>query len=626
MDDYAASLALGIKTIKSYLKNLPNTAGVYRMLSESGEVLYVGKAKNLKARVASYTRPYDASRRIQRMVSLTRKMEFVTARSEAEALLMESSLIKSLDPRFNVALKDDKSFPEILLTANHDFARAAKHRGPHKIKGDYFGPFASIWSVNEMIYLLQRLFLLRTCSDNVFKNRSRPCLLHQIKRCSAPCTGEITLAEYKASVKAAKSFLKGDTKDIRLDFTQKMEQAAQNMAYEEAAVWRDRLRALTQIQSKQSVNIQQKTDMDAIAIYEEAGKACVQIFFFRAGRNQGTYSYFPRHDKEDALPHILSAFMGQFYSRHKPPAEILVNIMPYGEISDDGLDDDGFISALEERRGGKVKIIQPQLGQKADIINQALLNAQNALSRKMNENSSWNEQLVKMAELLKLSEIPSRIEVYDNSHIQGTDMIGAMIVASKDGFEKNQYRKYNIKDPSIAPGDDFAMMKEVMKRRFIRLQKGEGILPDLILIDGGKGQLSAVMEMVEEYGISEVNFVAVSKGVDRHAGKEQLHLSDGTTLYPNPKDTALWMIQKLRDEAHRFAIGTHRKKRGKNMSKSGLDAIAGIGAKRKKALMNHFGSLRDIKAASIEDISQVEGISLKQAETIFNHLQGHYTG
>ncbi len=616
MNHYESSLAYGIEIIKSYLKNLPQTAGVYRMLSETREVLYVGKAKNLKARVASYTRPYEASRRIQRMVSLTRYMEFVNTRSEAEALLMESALIKSLDPRFNVTFKDDKSFPEILLTDNHEFSRIAKHRGTHKIKGDYFGPFASIWSVNEMIYLLQRLFLLRTCSDNVFKNRSRPCLLYQIKRCSAPCTNEISKENYQKSVNDAKNFLKGRNKDIRNDLTQKMHQAAQNMAYEEAAVWRDRLRALTHIQAKQSVTIEQKTDIDVIAIHMELGKACVQVFFFRGGRNHGTCSYFPRHDAEDIPQNILSAFMGQFYSRHMPPAEILVNIMP---------DDETLEAAFSERRNAKVKITRPQLGQKADIIKQTLFNAKEALNRKMAEKSSWNEQLEKMAKLLKLPYIPKRIEVYDNSHIQGSDMIGAMIVAGHDGFEKNQYRKYNIKDPNITSGDDFAMMKEVMRRRFIRLQKEGAILPDLILIDGGKGQLSAVMKIVEEYDISHIHFVAVSKGKDRNAGKEQLHLTDGTHLYPEPRDAALWMIQKLRDEAHRFAIGTHRKKRGIKMSQSGLDAIKGIGAKRKKALMHHFGSLRDIKAASIEDICQVEGISTKQAEIIFNHLQGHYT-
>lgn len=610
----ASSLAQGIAAIKSYLKNLPSTAGVYRMLSESGEVLYVGKAKNLKARVASYTRPFDASRRIQRMVSLTRHMEFVNTRSEAEALLMESALIKSLDPRFNVALKDDKSFPEIFLTANHEFSRICKHRGAHKIKGDYFGPFASVWSVNEMIYLLQRLFLLRTCSDNVFNNRSRPCLLYQIKRCSAPCTGEVSKEDYDKLILNAKKFLKGESKDIRAEFTAKMEEAAQNMAYEEAAVWRDRLRALTQLQSKQSVTIEQKTAMDAIAIYREGGKACVQLFFFRSGRNQGTHSYFPRHDKEDTLDVILSAFIGQFYSRHMPPAEIIANIMPT---------DESLEAALSERRGAKVKIAVPQMGQKADVIKQALFNAKEGLKRKMVQTSSWTEQLAKTAELLRLSEMPQRIEVYDNSHIQGTDMIGAMIVAGRDGFEKSQYRKYNIKNPHIAPGDDFAMMKEVMRRRFMRLQKEQAVLPDLILIDGGKGQLSGVMEMVEDYGISGIDFVAVSKGKDRNAGKEQLHLTDGTTLYPEPQDSALWMIQKLRDEAHRFAIGTHRKKRGKSMQKSGLDAIKGIGAKRKKALMNHFGSLRDIQAASIEDISQVDGISSKQAEIIFNALSHH---
>lgn len=611
-----ASLERGIEVIRSYLKTLPLTAGVYRMLGVNGEVLYVGKAKSLKARVTSYTRPLDAPRRIQRMVSLTHSMEFLNTRSEAEALLLEASLIKSLNPRFNVALKDDKSFPEILITGDSDFPRVTKHRGARKIKGDYFGPFASIWSVNEMTYLLQRTFLLRNCSDNVFNNRSRPCLLYQIKRCSGPCVGLISKEDYAKSVNDAKKFLKGDTKELRTEFTEKMEEAAQSMHYEQAAIWRDRLRAITNIQSKQSVNMTQQVDLDVVAIDMQGGYSCVQIFFFRGGRNHGNRSYFPKHDKDDTPETILSAFIGQFYARHNPPAEILTHIMP---------DDDSLESALSERRGTKVRILKPERGERADIVKQAQNNAKEALNRRMAENSGWTKQLENMAALLELENIPNRIEVYDNSHIQGNDMIGAMIVAGTEGFEKGQYRKFNIKDPNITPGDDFAMMKEVFTRRFTRLQKGEGIAPDLVLVDGGKGQLSAVMEMMNELGVSGVEFVGVSKGVDRNAGKEQLHLTDGRTLYPKPKDPALWMIQKLRDEAHRFAIGTHRKKRGKSMQKSGLDAIAGIGASRKKALMNHFGSLRDIKAASVEDIANVEGISPKLAAVIFNHLSGNYT-
>lgn len=388
------------------------------------------------------------------------------------------------------------------------------------------------------------------------------------------------------------------------------------MHYEQAAIWRDRLRAITNIQSKQSVNMTQQVDLDVVAIDMQGGYSCVQIFFFRGGRNHGNRSYFPKHDKDDTPETILSAFIGQFYARHNPPAEILTHIMP---------DDDSLESALSERRGTKVRILKPERGERADIVKQAQNNAKEALNRRMAENSGWTKQLENMAALLELENIPNRIEVYDNSHIQGNDMIGAMIVAGTEGFEKGQYRKFNIKDPNITPGDDFAMMKEVFTRRFTRLQKGEGIAPDLVLVDGGKGQLSAVMEMMNELGVSGVEFVGVSKGVDRNAGKEQLHLTDGRTLYPKPKDPALWMIQKLRDEAHRFAIGTHRKKRGKSMQKSGLDAIAGIGASRKKALMNHFGSLRDIKAASVEDIANVEGISPKLAAVIFNHLSGNYT-
>lgn len=600
----------GIEVIRRYTKNLPQTAGVYRMFGYDGEVLYVGKAKNLKARVTSYSRPMDAPRRIQRMIGLTKSMEFIDTRSEAEALLLEASLIKSLKPRFNVDLKDDKTFAEILLTGNHDYPRIQKHRGTRKLKGDYFGPFASTWSVNEMLYILQRVFLLRTCSDNVFTNRSRPCLLHQIKRCSAPCVNLVSKEDYILSIDNAKKFLKGDTKELRAQFSQKMNDAAQNMAYEEAAVWRDRLRAITNIQAKQSVNILQNTDIDVVAIHLEGGRSCVQVFFFRGGRNYGTCSYFPKHDKDDNEADILAAFLSQFYARHMPPSRILVNILPHDDLEE----------AFSERRKTKVKILRPERGELADIMQQALGNARAALGRKLSETSSWHMQLSHMSELLGLSDIPNRIEVYDNSHTQGSDMIGAMIVAGHDGFEKAQYRKYNIKDSQLTPGDDFAMMKEVFMRRFLRMQKEEAITPDLVLIDGGKGQLSSVMEIMDELGVSNIDFVAVSKGVDRHAGKEQLHLTDGRTLYPEPKAPALWMIQKLRDEAHRFAIGVHRKKRAKSMRKSGLDVIAGIGAIRKRALMAHFGSLRDIKAASVEDIASVEGISLQLAETILEHL------
>ncbi len=605
-----SNLQKGVQVIKDYVKLLPNTPGVYRMLSDTDDVLYVGKAKSLADRVTSYTRPKDLPRRIQRMIALTRKMEFVHTRSEAEALLLESSLIKSLSPRFNVLLKDDKNLPEILITKNHDFPLITSHRGVRRVKGDYFGPFASAWSVNETITMLQKVFLLRSCSDNVFSNRSRPCLLYQIKRCSAPCTGEIDKDAYNQLIKQAKQFLHGNTKEIRDMLTQNMHKAAQNMQFEDAAIWRDRIRAITGIQTKQSVNLTSNNDLDIIALHRDKAYSCIQVFFFRAGRNQGNQSYFPKHSIEDDDATIMSAFLGQFYARFLPPPEIYISTP---------IDDPSLKEALYQRRKGKVSIIVPQKGEKADVLKQALSNARHALERKLHERSTWQAQLTQMADLLGLDEIPTRIEIYDNSHIQGDYQIGAMVVASPHGFEKSQYRKFNINNETIS-GDDFAMMKEVMQRRFTRLQKGEGTRPDLVLIDGGKGQLSSVMEIVEDLGVQGVTFVAVSKGKDRNAGKEQLHFTHKQSFFPEENTPALWFLQKLRDEAHRFAISTHRNKRAKSMKKSKLDSIKGIGPKKKKALLNHFGSVKGIQAASTEDLCKVDGISVELAQIILNSL------
>ncbi len=611
-----SSLQKGVQVIKDYVKLLPNAPGVYRMLSHKGDVLYVGKAKNLADRVTSYTRPKDLPRRIQRMIALTYKMEFVHTRSEAEALLLESSLIKSLSPRFNVLLKDDKNLPEILITKNHDFPLITSHRGTRRIKGDYFGPFASTWAVNETITMLQKVFLLRSCSDNVFNNRSRPCLLYQIKRCSAPCTGEIDKDAYGQLIQQAKQFLQGKTKEIRKMLTQNMQEAASNMQFEEAAIWRDRIRAITGIQTKQSVNLASNNDLDIIALYRDKAYSCIQVFFFRAGRNQGNQSYFPKHDIEDDDATIMSAFLGQFYTRFLPPPEIYIST---------SFDDPSLKEALYQRRKGKVSITVPQKGEKMDVLKQALSNAQHALERKLHERSSWQLQLSQMAELLKLDDIPQRVEVYDNSHIQGNYQIGAMIVASPYGFEKSQYRKFNIQDETISGGDDFAMMQEVMRRRFTRLQKGEGIAPDLVLIDGGKGQLSSVMEIIADLGVQGVTFVGVSKGKDRNAGKEQLHFSDGQSFFPEENTPALWFLQKLRDEAHRFAISSHRSKRAKSMKQSKLDMIKGIGPKKKKALLAHFGSVKEIQAASVEDLCQVQGISFELGQIILDALNERYS-
>ncbi len=606
------NLTNAIKLIKSYTKDLTTSSGVYRMLDKDDNILYIGKAKNLKNRVTSYSRPYDKPYRIQYMISLTKKMEFILTSSEGEALLLESNLIKSLKPKFNIDLRDDKSFPDILLTSYDDYPRIEKYRGNRSKKGEYFGPFASNSAVVETLQMLQQIFQLRSCSDNVFKNRSRPCMLFQIKRCSAPCVGKISKADYNASVKQAKDFLKGKSSEIQKRCQQLMIEASNNMAYEEAAIWRDRLSAIAQIQSHQTINFQGNENIDVIAIYYDNGKAAIQIFLYRNGRSYGHRSYFPSHDIDANEHDIIDGFLGQFYASHVPAPQILVSHMPE--------DKEILETALSERIKQKVTISVPKRGKRKEVMDMVSKNAKEALQRKLIEKSQWSKQLEELTKLLKLSDIPKRIEVYDNSHIQGTNMVGAMIVASNYGFEKKQYRKFNISSDDVTAGDDFAMMKHVFKRRFLRMQKGETPVPDLVLIDGGKGQLSSVMEQMVEMGIDNVEFVAVSKGVDRNAGREKLHKMDGTTISPKKNDPALWLIQKLRDEAHRFAITSHRKLRSKNYTKSLLDNIPNVGAKRKKALINYFGSQRAIAAASVKDIMKVEGISESLAQTIKEYL------
>ncbi len=611
-----SSVEQGVETISGHLRNLPDTPGVYRMLSDKGEALYVGKAKSLKKRVASYTKTERQPVRILRMIAQTRAMEFVQTHTEAEALLLESNLIKKLKPRYNVLLRDDKSFPYILLTGDHECSQVMKHRGAKKRKGTYYGPFAGAGDVNRTIATLQRAFMLRNCTDNYFAQRSRPCLQYHIKRCTAPCVGHVTAAEYGEQVAQAKLFLDGKSKAIQARFAKDMQKASADEDYEKAGEYRDRIKALTAIQSHQDIEISGIKDADVMGLYRHAGKACIQVFFFRAGRNYGNRSYFPRHDKDDSAEHIFSAFMAQFYENKPVPREIVVS----HAVEEKAL--------LEEALGSKVdygvKIVRPLRGARKRLLDFVLKNAQGALKRNMAEAAAEVEFLNGVAELFGMDEPPSRIEVFDNSHISGTNMVGGMIVAGAEGFRKNAYRKFNIKKADAA--DDVGMMREVMERRFGRALK-EGVdrsgedWPDLLLIDGGQGQFNAVKDVLEEFGIlGEVTLVSIAKGEDRNAGRERFFM-DGKKPFQLPvNDPVLHYLQRLRDESHRFAIGSHRVRRKKEMVSSPLDDIAGIGAKRKKALLHHFGSGKAVSNAGVEDLEAVEGISKAVAQKIYDHF------
>ena len=622
-----APSVVGVEVVEQHLKTLPAKPGVYRMLGEGGKVLYVGKAKNLKKRVASYTKPERQTIRIRRMVAQTRSMEFVTTHTEAEALLLESNLIKKLAPRYNILLRDDKSFPEILVTSAHEFPRVLKHRGARKVTGEYFGPFASVWAVNETLTVLQRAFLLRTCTDNVFANRTRPCLLFQIKRCSGPCVeGKIDQADYGELVDEARQFLQGKSQDIQKRLAGLMQTASDDMEYEKAAEYRDRIRALTRIQQHQDINPGNVQDADVVALHQKNGLNCVQVFFFRGGRNFGNRAYFPTQAKGEEAPEVLEAFLGQFYAQHRPPREILLShTIPNTELVAD---------ALAVRAERKVKLSRPTRGDRANLVSHAKDNARDALARRSAEYATQEKMLEDMAGLFDLEHPPSRIEVYDNSHVSGTNAVGAMIVAGPEGFRKNAYRKFNIRGASnteageggYAPGDDFAMMKEVLPRRFKKALKdaeeagGErgGDWPDLLLIDGGKGQLGAVLEVLDNLGVEGVTVAGVSKGPDRNAGREQIHLPGQPVKHLHERDPILYFIQRLRDEAHRFAIGTHRAKRSKAQSHSKLDDIPSIGAKRKKALLHHFGSAKAVEEAGLVDLEAVDGISKSIAKQIYD--------
>ena len=610
---------VGAACIQEYLKTLETGPGVYRMLDSQARVLYVGKARNLRARVSSYARPTGHSPRIARMISETASMMFLTTRTETEALLLEQNLIKQLKPRYNVLLRDDKSFPNILVSKAHDFPQIKKHRGAKKEKGDYFGPFASAGAVNRTLNQLQKVFLLRNCSDATFDSRTRPCLLYQIKRCSAPCMGYIDQAGYAGLVADAARFLSGKTTAVQTQLAKEMAEASEAMEFERAAALRDRIRALTQVQSAQGINPAGVAEADVIALHIDGGQACVQVFFIRANQNWGNHDYYPRLGGEEDAAEIMQAFVGQFYQTRQPPRLVLLS---------HGLDDPELVAeALTEKAGRKVAVAVPQRGEKADLVGGAMRNARESLARKMAETATQSRLLRGLADAFDLDGPPGRIEIYDNSHIQGAHAVGAMVVAGPDGFEKGQYRKFNIKGEDLTPGDDFGMMKEVLTRRFNRLLKEdpdrEGpAWPDLLLIDGGAGQVSAVHEIMAELGVEDIAMVGVAKGVDRNAGKEEFHRTEKPVMALRHNDPVLYFVQRLRDEAHRFAIGTHRAKRAKAVGATPLDDVPGVGATRKRALLAHFGSAKAVSRANLADLKAVDGVSDKLAETIFSYFRG----
>ncbi|MCB1328552.1 MAG: excinuclease ABC subunit UvrC [Maritimibacter sp.] len=615
----AAQRLRGHALIADEVKRLDGSPGVYRMLGDKGQVLYVGKARNLKKRVSNYAKPTGHTARIARMISQTCEMMFLTTRSETEALLLEQNLIKQLKPYYNVLLRDDKSFPNILVT-DHPFPQIRKHRGAKKDKGQYFGPFASADAVNRTLNQLQKVFQLRNCTDAMFESRTRPCLLYQIKRCSGPCTGRIAEAEYAGLVSDATRFLSGKTTAVQEQLAAEMQAASEAMEFERAASLRDRIRALTQVQSSQGINPRGVAEADVIALHMEGGQACVQVFFIRAHQNWGNRAFYPRTGAGAEEAEVLQAFIGQFYDKKEPPRLMLLS----HPIEDRALMEE----ALGEQAGRKVELAVPLRGEKAELVASAARNAREALGRKLAETESQARLLDGLAQAFGLDEPPARIEVYDNSHIQGAHAVGAMIVAGPDGYMKSQYRKFNIKGEELTPGDDFGMMKEVLTRRFKRLLKedpdrmGES-WPDLLLIDGGAGQVSAVNQIMEDLGVEDIAMVGVAKGIDRDAGKEEFHRIGQRPFALKRNDPVLYFVQRLRDEAHRFAIGTHRAKRAKAIGATPLDEVPGVGATRKRALLSHFGSAKAVSRASLDDLKAVPGISAALAETIHGHFQDH---
>ncbi|MBT4933127.1 MAG: excinuclease ABC subunit UvrC [Rhodospirillaceae bacterium] len=611
----------GVKIIEAHLRTLDAAPGVYRMINSGGDVLYVGKAKNLNKRVASYTNLKRQPTRLLRMISETASMEFVTTHTEAEALLLEANLIKRYKPRYNILLRDDKSFPKILLTSGHPFVQVMKHRGAESRKGEYFGPFASVWAVNETLTILQRAFFLRTCSDSVFENRTRPCLLYQIKRCSAPCVDRIDTAGYAELVSQARAFLTGESQKIQRDLAGRMQKASDEQDYETAAGFRDRIRALTRVQAHQDINFSGVDEADVIAAHQAGGHTCVEVFFFRGGRNFGNRAYYPSHAKDENEAQVLEAFIGQFYDNKEPPRLLLLS----HRLPNQAL----IADALGVKSERKVSVVCPQRGEKLNLVEHALNNAREALGRRLSESASQRRLLEGLAEVLDLDAAPERIEVYDNSHISGTKAIGGMIVAGPEGMIKNAYRKFTIKNPDTAPGDDYAMMREVLTRRFSRAlkedpERSRGQWPDLVLIDGGAGQLSVTLDVLKELEIDDVVVAGIAKGVDRNAGRERIFLPGREPISLAPRDPVLYFLQRLRDEAHRFAIGFHRQKRGKAVTKSSLDGVPGIGPRRKKALLHHFGSAPSVEGAGLADLEAVEGVSKAMAKKIYDwfHTEG----
>lgn len=610
------SSALGVAVIRAYVQNLPLKPGVYRMMNEGGDVLYVGKARLLKKRVVAYTHFEKLSVRLQRMVAQTRSMEFITTHTEVEALLLESNLIKKFQPRYNILLRDDKSFPYILIREDHPYPQVQKHRGIQNIKGKYFGPFAGAGDVNRTIAVLQRVFLLRNCTDSYFAQRERPCLQYHIKRCTAPCVGRVSVDEYAEQVAGARDFLDGKSRDVQERLVVSMQEASADMDYEKAASLRDRIRALTSIQSRQDINID-VADADVIALYQKDGRSCVQVFFFRGGQNLGNRSYFPKHDREENSSAVLTAFVAQFYQNKPVPRCVLV--------SEDIDDKDLIEEYLSAKVSAKVSVSVPQRGKRKRLLDFVMHNAKEALERHDLEAVAQEKLLRGVAEIFDMDDLPSRIEIYDNSHISGTNMVGAMVVADAQGFRKNAYRKFNIRSAKAA--DDYGMMREVMARRFKSAgddtEIKEGEWPDLLLIDGGLGQFNACKCVLEDLGILDrVTLVAIAKGEDRNAGREKFYM-DGKAEFQLPvHDPVLHYLQRLRDEAHRFAVSSHRVRRQKQITASPLDEIEGIGAKRKKALLHHFGSARAVVSAGVDELEKVEGISHAVALKIYNHFNG----
>ena len=656
-EEEGGALAAGRAAILRYAKLGPSRPGVYRMIDTRGDVLYVGKAKNIRKRVAAYARPTGLDTRIERMIAATRTLEFIVTRTETEALLLEANLIKRLRPRFNVVLRDDKSFPYILITSDHWAPQILKHRGARTRPGHYYGPFASVWAVNRTVNALQRAFLLRSCSDPFFESRTRPCLLYQIKRCSAPCTKEIDFQDYAVLVREANAFLSGRSKTVKDELAEEMEKASAALDFERAAIYRDRLAALSAIQSHQGVNPRGVEEADIFAVHQQGGFYCVEVFFFRTGQNWGNRAYFPKADRSLSPGEVLSAFLAQFYDDKPPPRLILIS----HAIADRAL----LAQALSTKCGRKLEVLLPQRGERKDLIEHALANAREALGRKLAETTSQEKLLRQLAETFGLSRVPRRIEVYDNSHIQGSNAVGAMIVAGPEGFRKSQYRKFNIRSTELTPGDDFAMMREVLERRFKRLlaeaplpsppageggerqscTSGEGrsntdvgpspVLvslerplperereeddspwPDLLLIDGGQGQLTAAREVLEGFGV-DVPLIAIAKGPERDAGRETFFLPGRDSFKLPPRDPVLYFVERLRDEAHRFAVGSHRARRKRDLREAGLQEIAGIGPTRKRALLHYFGTLKSIERASVADLMQVDGISAETARRIY---------